>query len=198
MRIKAVWKQNRTLRGLERKCFAFTGTDLMVGLAIASILAAIGIVPITVVRKQARLALCSENLHQISGAVLAQSNDHHKTLPGAVPGTPGDLWWWYKEQIKPYLGDPATNSHLFACPSDRGYSDPKPFHQTARFDYGSYVYNGVTMPGGTQILQGGNWARLPILGAPCSLWSGLPTLLFPGTIAKLEFEMLHFIPMPRV
>ena len=132
---------------LERACLAFTGTDLMVGLAVVSVLVAIGIVPVTTIRKQARLTLCSENLHRITGAVLAESTDHNKALPGAIPGTPGDLWWWYKEQIKPYLGASSANEHLFACPGDRGYSDPKPFHQTARFDYGSYVYNGVTMPG---------------------------------------------------
>ncbi len=36
---------------------------------------------------------------------------------------------------------------MFACPSDRGYSDPAPFHLNRRFDFSSYVFNGVTLPG---------------------------------------------------
>jgi prepilin-type processing-associated H-X9-DG protein len=63
---------------------------------------------------------------------------------------PGNLWWFYKEQVKRYAGltGPSSASDtVFACPDDRGYSDPKPFHLNPRFDYGSYVFNGVTLPG---------------------------------------------------
>ena len=60
------------------------------------------------------------------------------------------LWWWYKEQVKRYAGlreESSSKDAVFACPEDRGYSDPVPFHLNARFDFSSYVYNGVTMPG---------------------------------------------------
>src|SRR5262249_9399097 len=44
-------------------------------------------------------------------------------------------------------GASSTNDHVFACPGDRGYSDAQPFCRNPRFDYGSYVFNGVTLPG---------------------------------------------------
>jgi hypothetical protein len=43
-------------------------------------------------------------------------------------------------------GPSSTNDTVFACPDDRGYSDPIPFCRNARFDFGSYVFNGVTLP----------------------------------------------------
>jgi len=48
--------------------------------------------------------------------------------------------------VKGYVGLTGSSSsedRVFACPVDRGYSDPRPFCRTARFDYGSYVFNGV-------------------------------------------------------
>jgi prepilin-type processing-associated H-X9-DG protein len=71
-------------------------------------------------------------------------------LPGAVADVPVNLWWWYKEQVKGYLGlqgPSAASDAVFACPEDRGYSEAVPFHLSPRFDYGSYVFNGVTLGG---------------------------------------------------
>ena len=44
-------------------------------------------------------------------------------------------------------GSASAADAVFACPNDRGYSDPIPFHANPRFDYGSYVFNGITLPG---------------------------------------------------
>lgn len=122
----------------------------MVSLAVVSVLAAVVLTPIIRVRQKSRLAQCLRNLGQVGQAVLRYSNDHNGALPATAPGQTGDLWWWYKEQVKSYAGlsgPSGPNDTVFACPEDRGYSDPKPFHASARFDYGSYVYNGVTLPG---------------------------------------------------
>jgi hypothetical protein len=81
---------------------------------------------------------------------LLYSENNRKVLPGLVSSESGDLWWWYKEQVKGYAGltgPSSTNDRVFACPDDRGYSDPRPFYRNARFDYGSYVYNGVLLRG---------------------------------------------------
>jgi hypothetical protein len=82
--------------------------------------------------------------------VLGFAHDNADRLPGPLPGQVGDVWWWYKEQVKRQAGLRGASSPgdtLFACPDDRGYSDPVPFHASARFDYNSYVFNGVTLPG---------------------------------------------------
>ena len=71
-------------------------------------------------------------------------------MPGLVAGQAGELQWFYKEQVKRYAGlkgISSTNDQVFACPDDRGYSDPQPFHQSARFDFGSYNFNGVLVAG---------------------------------------------------
>jgi hypothetical protein len=125
-----------------------TRTDLLVTIAVAAVLAAVVIAPISVTRQSTRLRLCQDNLQQVGRAVLQYSEDHDATLPGLFAGQSGDLWWWYKEQVKGYAGltgPSSTNDHVFACPMDRGYSDPRPFFMSARFDYGSYVYNGVPL-----------------------------------------------------
>ena len=129
---------------------AFTQADLLVVAATISLLAALVLVPLTHMRETARLQLCAGNLRQVGRAVLLYAQDHAGILPGPIPGQAGDFWWWYKEQVKGYIGLsglPSTNDRVFACPVDRGYSDPRPFHTGARFDYGSYVFNGVNLLG---------------------------------------------------
>jgi len=133
-----------------RACCGYTQTDAMVTLAVLAVLAALVVAPLTSMRSKTRLARCTANLGQINRAILSFCDDNNKSLPTVVPGQSGDLWWWYKEQVKKYAGLTAPSGPtdtVFACPDDRGYSDPKPFHDNPRFDYGSYCYNGVTLPG---------------------------------------------------
>lgn len=127
-----------------------TRTDLLVGVAVVAVVAALVVAWVSSSRRQARLATCLANVKVVNQAVLAFAKDHDQTLPEAVAGQAGDLWWWYKEQVKSYAGLTGPSSagdRVFACPDDRGYSDPRPFHASARFDYNSYVFNGVTLPG---------------------------------------------------
>jgi type II secretory pathway pseudopilin PulG len=134
---------------LSSKASGFTLTDLLASLAVVMVLAAVIVCPLTVAKRKSRLALCTSNLQQINRAVLTYAEEHRKTLP-ASENNGEDIWWWYKEKVKSYMGlsgASSTNDTVFACPDDRGYSDPKPFHRTPRFDYSSYVFNGVTMAG---------------------------------------------------
>jgi prepilin-type N-terminal cleavage/methylation domain-containing protein len=137
------------LSGRRNRARGFTLTDLMVVVAAVSVLAAIVVARAASVKETSGLARCTANLKQVAGAVSMFCNDHDQTLPSPADTAPNSLWWWYKEDIKDYLGltGPSSPSDLlFACPGDRGYSDPKPFHLNPRFDFGSYVFNGVTLP----------------------------------------------------
>jgi hypothetical protein len=132
----------------------FSRTDLLMTLAVTATLSALIVVPMTLAGARARLATCHGNLQQVARAVLLYADDHAGRLPAPVLGQAGDFWWWYKEQVKGYLGLAglsSTNDTVFACPLDRGYSDPRPFSQSARFDYGSYVFNGVPLGGAPNI-----------------------------------------------
>jgi hypothetical protein len=128
----------------------FTRTDLIVVIAAILVLSAFVYVPLTLAQQKGRRVTCSENLKDISRAISLYSGEHNGVLPGPAAPQPGDYWWWYKEQVKGYLGMKGPSSggdERFACPGDRGYSDPQPFHASARFDYGSYVFNGVELLG---------------------------------------------------
>jgi type II secretory pathway pseudopilin PulG len=134
----------------DSKRLAFTLTDLLVTVAILSVLGAIAANRLVAAKAKARTALCLANLGKVNRAVLDFSSDNHQQLPGPPPDDRKNLWWWYKEQVKRYAGlsgESSAGDTVFACPDDRGYSDPVPFHLNARFDFSSYVYNGVTMPG---------------------------------------------------
>jgi hypothetical protein len=118
--------------------------------AVVSVLGALGMVQRNAARQKSRLGQCLAHLQQINRAVLTYSTDHQETLPAPAADAPGNLWWWYKEQVKHHLGLTGPSSEkdaVFACPDDRGYSDPVPFRSNPRFDFTSYVFNGVTLPG---------------------------------------------------
>ena len=135
---------------VDQECRGYTQTDVVVTLAVLALLLTMVVAPLASMRAKTRLARCTANLGQVNGAILSFCNDNNKALPTVVQGQSGDLWWWYKEQVKKYVGltgPSGPTDTVFACPDDRGYSDPKPFHENARFDYGSYCYNGVTLPG---------------------------------------------------
>lgn len=128
----------------------FTLTDALVILAVLSVLGAIFVTRVAAARQRARQSVCSANLRQVNRAVLSYCAENHDTLPAMAANENRNLWWWYKEQVKRYVGltgESSTNDLVFACPEDRGYSDPVPFHCNPRFDFSSYVYNGVILPG---------------------------------------------------
>jgi hypothetical protein len=129
---------------------AFALTDVVVAVAALSVLGALMVARAASVKDETRLARCTANLQQVTHAVSAFCEDHNQTLPTPDDTAPNNLWWWYKENVKEYLGltgPSSANDLVFACPEDRGYTDPTPFHLNARFDFGSYVFNGVTLPG---------------------------------------------------
>lgn len=132
----------------------FTATDLLVTLAVLALLAAIVVPMVARARAKSRLELCLSNLKQVTRAVQEYADDHDRTFP-KVDGSPAPGGWWhYKEQVKSYLGlkGPAsTDEKVFACPDDRGYGDggekPQPFSRQKKYNYTSYVFNGVDLPG---------------------------------------------------
>ena len=132
----------------------FSITDLLAAVATGSLVVVVAIAFLTKSRAQARLSQCLGNLRQVNQAVLKFAEGHGNELP-TVEGSPAPGgWWYYKELVKGYAGLTGASSAsdtVFACPMDRGYGDgsaeAKPFCQSARHDYTSYVFNGVDLPG---------------------------------------------------
>ena len=141
------------MRFCRRQTCGFGLGDLLMTLAAISVLVAL-IAPITLgIRNKRSLNHCLNNVRQISRAVLMYANDNNHTLPSMEKTPQTGVWWWYKERVKTYAGLSGKSSpqdKLFACPNDRGFEEEeggKPFWQSAKFDYGSYPFNGVNLPG---------------------------------------------------
>ena len=147
-------KRCRRVRNFYPQAVGFTLAEMMVVLAVIAALGALVGIPLTNARRMTRRTLCTANLQKVNQAVSLFATDHAGSLPGPVPGQNGELQWWYKEQVQSYTRTPGastdTNS-VFACPDDRGYTDSRPFYQSQRFDFGSYNFNGVLLPGAPNI-----------------------------------------------
>jgi len=129
---------------------AFGLADLLVVLGVLAFLLAIALPILAKNAAKARQAQCVNNLKQITRAVLLYADDYKGTLPILDPSPQMGVWWGYKELVKGRLnlvGASSPRDRVFACPSDRGYDEPRPFHLSPKFDFGSYVFNGVNLPG---------------------------------------------------
>lgn len=129
--------------------------DLLFVLATSALVAAIVAGAVKTSMSASRLNVCKRNLAEIGRACLQFAKEHNDTLPGPTRDLGDrDFWWFYKEQVKSYVGvngPSAAGDKVFACPLDRGYSEAKPFYKLAKYDYGSYNFNGVTLLGAPHI-----------------------------------------------
>lgn len=144
---------------------AFSRTDLLAVLAVFCLIASVATVALVNQQRKARLLLCIDNLQKVNRAILSFAGDHAGSLPGTLRSEKGPSWWWYKDEIRSYTGLTGPSSpddKLFACPLDRGYSDPGPFWKNPRFNFTSYVFNGVTLLGAPNVA---GW-KLPDITSP--------------------------------
>lgn len=132
----------------------FGFSELLVVVAVLSMLAAVAVPLLANNRAKSRLAQCIGNLQQINKAVLLYANDQQGRLPALQNFPAPGAWWHYKEQVKPYLnltGPPSPTEKVFGCPDDRGYGDgterSTPFRLSPKHLFTSYVFNGVNLPG---------------------------------------------------
>jgi type II secretory pathway pseudopilin PulG len=132
----------------------FTVIDLLVVVAVLSVLAAVVVPLMARARAKTRLAQCLVNVGQVNRAVLQYADEHRQRLPSTEGAPAPGGWWSYREQLKGYLGLSGPTSpkdKVFACPDDRGYDEgvavPTPFCQSRKHSYTSYVFNGVNLPG---------------------------------------------------
>lgn len=130
---------------------AFTLIELLVVIAIIAILAGMLLPALSNAKAKAVQTLCLSNLKQLNLAMVLYSADYRDKAPSTNSVPNQDIWWWYKELDKSYLGfkGPSTsNDVVFRCPKDRGWAPSplylKPHWQNPTLDYGSYVFNGVT------------------------------------------------------
>ena len=78
---------------------AFSLVELLVVIAVISILVGLLLPAVQSGREAANRAACGNNLHQI-GLAMHLYHDHHLTLPPTRPDSEGQSWAWL---ILPYL-----------------------------------------------------------------------------------------------
>jgi competence protein ComGC len=134
--------------------WGFTRADLLLVLGGVALLVVLAMTSVARSREATRLARCIDNVQKVNGALLQYATEHGRTFPLLQDSPAPGGWFYYKEEIKGFLGLTGQSSAadtVFACPSDRGYyatsEKAEPFCRSAKFDYTSYVYNGVTVPG---------------------------------------------------
>jgi competence protein ComGC len=139
----------------QTRAFGFGMTELLVTLAAVSLLVAVAIPAAVRSRARARMTLCTANVQKVNRAVLQFAEEHDDRLPRVDNSPAPGGWWYYKEQVKGYVGlsgASSTNDTVFACPDDRGYGEDeseksRPFCKSRKYVYTSYVFNGVNLPG---------------------------------------------------
>lgn len=129
---------------------AFTFPDLLVVIAVSLMLAAIVLPVLARSKATTKQNLCIANLKEVNRAVLLYAKENRDTLPILPPEVPKSVWWFYKDMVKGYAGLSGPSSPKdtkFGCPSDRGFTESRPFRYSTNFNYTSYVFNGVNLPG---------------------------------------------------
>lgn len=132
---------------------AFTSIDLLVVIAIISILAAILFPSFARARENARKASCMSNMKQIGLAVMQYSQDYDEKLPNFVRNNDvgggvvdpnnkfcSDYYTW-AEAVQPYV----KSLQLFVCPSNTQTNSPNMGPQTNAVIRMSYSATNVNM-----------------------------------------------------
>jgi prepilin-type N-terminal cleavage/methylation domain-containing protein/prepilin-type processing-associated H-X9-DG protein len=170
--------------GLKSNSNAFTLVELLVVIAVVSILAALLFPVLSMAKANARSASCKNHLRQMGLALQMYLNEDGGKYPSErAAGQPGDNNRWWFAKLQPYYPLRWTNA-AYHCPGYRGVNTGGEAYAIgrgpSRDPLGSYAYN----PWG---------ARVPFIGIGAHIepdeWLGLgPSVYAAGPPAPTTSE----------
>ena len=150
------------VRRISNAAHGFTLLELLVVVAVTTILAALLFAALKSAKDRARRTACSNNLRQLNLGVRMYADDSSDTVPSleAVAAATNivPLYAGYKNLMKSYVGLKGASSpqdKIFACPADASYPSfvsttaapswqylRQSLHDQPIFDFSSYAFNG--------------------------------------------------------
>jgi prepilin-type N-terminal cleavage/methylation domain-containing protein len=143
---------------------AFTVVELLVVIAVISILAALLFPVLSAVKSRARRTVCMNNLRQLNLGLRMYCDDSSDTSPQTGHARFGTAAWsGYRKLTGNYVGlngGPSPQDRLFACPADTFFLNltkigafvynastvHSNLYAQPLFDFSSYGFNGGTAP----------------------------------------------------
>ncbi len=138
----------------------FTLFELLVVVAVISILAGLLLPTLGHAKAQAQKPVCMNNLRQIGFAIRMYADNSSDEFPPATNSPPASFTG-YTQLMKSYVGLTGTKperAKLFACPADTFYWDyengwiSQSLNQQSRYYYSSYGFNGGNFLSGTLLV----------------------------------------------
>jgi prepilin-type N-terminal cleavage/methylation domain-containing protein len=195
---------------------AFTLLELLVAVAIASLLIALTLPALGASRAAARAVLCASNQRQLALAWHAYADNHRGLcMPAADPYAAGGVVYWWGQVadssppavlyatgiLSPLLADSLREHSVFECPAQpwgsyrpQPIALPPPGVPTSTYGYNGYGLSPPTTPGWSQSIGTQRWKRIDDLASPTDVFVFADALL-PGSpprnTALLDPPMLY-------
>jgi prepilin-type N-terminal cleavage/methylation domain-containing protein len=177
---------------------AFTLLELLIVIAVISLLVSLLVPTLGLARASARLTQCLSNVRQLGVAWALYAADYQdRVMPLAEPGVASaDTYWWgvhdlaagrvdhTRGYLGPYLADSLRERSIYECPSQPWgtYRAQGPTRTiTSTYGYNGYYLSPPATPGWNLSIGHRPWLRLSQVSQPWDVFVFADTLL-PGGI----------------
>ena len=194
-----------------KKKTAFTLIELLLVVAIISLLVSILVPFLSSSRENAKNVQCSSQLRQLGMSFTMYASDYKgRVMPLAYADNDPAIYWWgtnnmnsvdhTKGFVWPYLQSPLGAKTVFECPNQKWgtYNPQGPSKQfTSTYGYNGYFLSPYQTPGWSSGIKHRPWQMLDTIKLPQKLFVFADTLIdmggnLPENNAFLDPPMLYW------